>query len=683
VAIPGPAFGAWALALLVFASASAVIGGAVRTAVLRWVPSWRSLGAVERLVFDLYLGGAAVYAVALLPLGLFTAATFPVLLALAGAYLLVHALRLGRRASGSAIVAAVTRFLRPGPAVALAAAGALGLLELALAVVVPTGNTYDASQLATYTSLLLSQHSVPTSLSGVGLSVPVAYPQGATVWMGTAQLLFALPPARTAVLVTPLFFALAPLAAYTVGDRWLGGERAGALLAVTFAVLATWTRVQVSGSYDFVAAFPLTLLLIAMSRGWCSPERLTWTDAAAFGLVAGYAAALSPVGVGWWLLALPIVAGATGAGRWFGRARDWFGRYSLAVGAAALPIAPSLVTVASGLGHVGFAGGEPVVGRLAPVGLTGSQIAGYVDPFLFGPNDQWLSPFPILRAEIAALLVLGLILLALRPSFAGDRSPLARLAIGGVVSAAVWFGAEWLAGQGASPFRAIAPITSGSELSEMLFTVYILLGMVPILVLLDPAWSSNPTHPAPPRRWRLDRSGRPPAATAALALAGLLLVPGVAVTATEMPNNLATLYHSFGNVSADDFALLTWASSHLPDGARVLVAPGSAAEFLVAYDPSLRLLYPMVVGFEYPNATYRDLNDELTNGTLAPNGSSDLRTLAVQYIAVTGMNTVLGNPYSPAPFLAEPAVFRLLYESGDAYVFALNSPPRVPVGGSG
>ncbi|HEV8050065.1 MAG TPA: hypothetical protein VGP88_05685, partial [Thermoplasmata archaeon] len=586
MSIPGPGFGAWALALLVFAAASAIVGGAVRTAALRWVRSWRSLGPVERLVLDLYLGGAVVYAVALPPLGLFGVATFPVLLALAVAYLLVRAYRLGRRASGEAVVAAARRYLSPGPTIALLAAGALGVFELALAIGVPTGNTYDASQLATYTALLLTQHSVPTSLAGVGLSIPVAYPQGGSVWMGTAQLLFALPPARTAVLVTPLFLALAPLGAYTLGDRWMGGEHAGATLAVAFAVLTTWTRVQVSGSYDFVLAFPLTLLLIALSRAWCGPDPLTWKDAAAFGLVAGYAAALSPVGIGWWFLALPFVAGAVAAGRWFGDVRRWFGRYVLALAMAAVPIAPSLGTVASGVGHLGFAGEEPVVGRLAPVGLTGSQIAGYVDPFVFGPSNQWLSPFPVVRDEIAILLVVGLLLLALRPSYAGDWSPFAGLAFGGVVSAAAWFGVEWLAGQGVSPFRGIAPITNGAELSEMLFTVYALVAMVPLLVLVDRWARARPVEAARSRRWSLPAGG-PPSATVAIAVVGLLLAPGVAASATEMPNDLATLYRSFGNVSADDFALFAWASRHLPDGARVLVAPGSAAQFLTAYDPSL------------------------------------------------------------------------------------------------
>jgi hypothetical protein len=677
VTLPGPAFGPWAVGLLLFAAASALTGGAVRTAALRFLPSGRTLGPVERLLIDLYLGGATVYALAILPFGLFTAATFPVVLALAAASLLLRAARLGRAKTRQAVERAVSEYLAYGPAIALAAAGALGLLELALAIGVPTGNTYDASQLATYTSLLIQHRSVPTTLTGVGLAVPVVYPQGTAVWMASAQLLFGLPAARTAVLVTPMFFALAPLGAYALGDRWLGGAKGGATLAVTFLVLATWTRLQVSGSYDFVAAFPLVLLLIALSQRWLGDSPVSWREAAAFGLLAGYAAALNPVGVGWWLLALPVAAGFTAGARWAGDARRWFARFGAALVASTVPILPSIVGILGGLGHLGFSRGEPSVGTIAPVGLTGPQVVGYIDPFLFRPNDIWLSPFLSLRLELAVLLVVGAMLLVLRPASAGDRSLLARLAVAGGASTAVWFLLEWLASSGMGPLDALAPLTSGGELAEMLFTVFVILAALPILILVErpapiPRVHSTPSAP----RWRADPLTTP---TLAVLIALLLFVPAVAVTATQVPPSVQATYTSFGNVSAADFALLAWAPDHLPSGARVVVAPGSAAAFLPAYAPGLRVLYPMVVGFAYPNATYRDLVRELTNGTMAPNATADLRLLDAGYIAVTERNSVLGAPFALGPLLAEPADFPIVFHDGDAYVFAVDLPsPVVP-----
>ena len=670
--MPGPPFALWGIELVVFAAAAGLIGSAVRTVATRWVGSWRALEPIERLLLDLYLGGALVYAVALLPLGLFGPDTFPLLTLLALAYLTFRLLRLGGPAAWEALRTATVRCLSPGPAIALSAAIALGTLELATAISAPTGNTWDASQLGTYTTLLLSRHSVPTDLLGAGLALPVAYPQGAGVWMGSAQLLFDLPPARTALLVTPLFLGLAPLGAYALGYRWLGGARAGATTAVVFAVLATWTRTQVTGSYDFVLSFPLVLLVIALSKDWLGRSPVRWPDAIALGLLAGYAAALSPVGVGWWLIALPLAAALSTGARGAGETKRWFARYLAAVAAALVPVLPSIVVVVLGLGHLGFAPSQPGVGTIAPVGLTGPHIVGYLDPFLFGPTDVWLSPFPVLRAELAALLVLGLLILVALPPSSRRFPALGPFAAATFASALAWFTLEGLASAGIHAFQVLAPVTNGDELAEMMFTVYALLATVPVVVLLE---RREPLAPGSPDRSPVPRSSRCSSRTATLAFAVglLLLVPGVAVTATEVPAQARTLYTAFGNVTAEDFQLLAWAHDHLPKGARVLVAPGSAAEFLTSYAPSVRVLYPMVVGFEYPNSTYRDLLDELTNGTLAPNGSADLSTLGADYIAVTGTNTVLGHPFWPDPMLADPAAFPLQFHAGDAYVFAVTA----------
>ncbi|MCI4322180.1 MAG: hypothetical protein L3K05_07745, partial [Thermoplasmata archaeon] len=403
-------------------------------------------------------------------------------------------------------------------------------------------------------------------------------------------------------------------------------------------------------------------------KDWTGPAPVGWSDALAFGLLAGYAAALSPVGVGWWLLALPVVAGLVSAVRWGGAARRWFARYFVAVAAALAPVSLSLVVVLSGLGHIGFAPTQPGVGTIAPVGLGAPQIVGYVDPFLFGGAAVWLSPFPVLRAELAILLVAGLLVLILRPGWFRSFPLLPALAIAGGASALAWFALEGLAADHVRAFELLAPLTNGDELAELLSTVYAVVATVPILALLSSPRPASPDPPPEPRRTR--RWSPAPSVTVAIAIGLLLLVPGVAVTATQLPTSEHAVYESFGNVSASDFALLDWAKTHLPAGARVLVAPGSAAEFLVAYAPSIRVLYPMVEGFEYPNTTYRDLLDELTHGTLSPNGSADLAILDVEYIVVTGANTVLANPLSPAPLLADPNGFPILFQSEDAFVFA-------------
>ncbi|MGI0151908.1 MAG: hypothetical protein ACREC5_08235, partial [Thermoplasmata archaeon] len=224
---------------------------------------------------------------------------------------------------------------------------------------------------------------------------------------------------------------------------------------------------------------------------------------------------------------------------------------------------------------------------------------------------------------------------------------------------------------------AIADTTSASELSILLFTLYAAVATVPLLRAADrlarePGPSDRPAAPAPRVRHRPGSRSRRPVPLAAAAVALLILGPGAAVTVTGLPAYAGELYHAFGNVSAADFALLAWAGGHLPDGARVLVAPGSAAGFLPGYLPTATVLFPMAEGTS--NATYRALVTDLDAGRLTPQDRADLAELAVGYVAVTQNNTHLDAPFDPAPLWADPAGFPVLFDEDDAVLFAVTTP---------
>jgi hypothetical protein len=127
-------------------------------------------------------------------------------------------------------------------------------------------------------------------------------------------------------------------------------------------------------------------------------------------------------------------------------------------------------------------------------------------------------------------------------------------------------------------------------------------------------------------------------------------------------------------VSSADFALLSYAGTHLPAGARVLIAPGSAAGFLPGYAPNVVLLYPLVPGWEWLNSSYRVVVSQLTNASLNSSGLAALGSLNVGFIVVTGNSTILWPAFSAAPLLSDPGNFTLLWNEGDAYLFE-----RLPV----
>ncbi|MCI4362865.1 MAG: hypothetical protein L3K13_00955 [Thermoplasmata archaeon] len=676
--VPGPGGPLWGLELLAFAALCLPLGELLRRLVAPYAGLFRSGSLVERGLLDLYLAGGACYVFGWLPL---ESGAVSVGLLVAGIPLLVlHRLLRGPvRSDPSVSLRALW-----SPPVLLLLLLTLGLfaLEVGAVATVPTGNTFDSGILATFVGLANLHHQLPTSFLPVAAQ-GIAYPQGTTAWLLPTQWLFGVPPARTALLLTPLFLALAPVAAYVWGERWWGNRRAAVALALVAALLATWTRLLASGSNDFALAFPLVLLLWAWTPRWSAKEPPGLADAVAFGAVAGYAAALNPTGSELWFVVAPLLLLFTAGLRWPGWKR-WLGRWATALGVGLLFVLPSLSVLWAGRANASLLPGATALPSGSVVGLSSGQIVGYLDPLLFGHADLWLSPFPVLRAELAALLVVGLGLLFLlrREGGSPGYGALARFAPAMLLATALLLVLE---ARGGPDPAFVGDLTSAGEASMLLFTVYAAIAAVPLIELLDRAASSIPKalSPRPPHadpevrsgptirsRRRIDsRAGT--AILASLAVAALL-VPGVVVTATNAPDYLHGIYLSFGNTTEADFALLAWAETNLPHGARVLVAPGSAGQFLPGYRPDLTLLFP-----EIPvagNRSYSLLTMQLDAGTLDSTGRTALSALAVDYVVVTGRNTELWAAYSPVPLLADPAGFPVLFATGDAYLFGVSSP---------
>jgi hypothetical protein len=674
VTLPGPPGAVWALELIVWAAGAALLGELLRDLAARRVATWRDLEIVERALLDLYLGGAVVFLLAALPIGAFV---LPVLIALpvvAAALVAVREVRARRgrsRAPGSRWV------VSPAALVAFAAALALLGYELAIALPIGTGNTYDASVLTTFVALLIHNHTIPLTLAPYA-SVGVLYPQGTPVWIGWAQELFALPPARASLLVTPLFLALAPLGAFVFGRRAFGSELAGAACAVFFVTVGTWTRVLVAGSNDFVVAFPLVLLLSGQVVSALRGPIPRWPDTIALGVMVGYSAALNPVGAEW-LVPTILIVGVLAWVRDVRAAVRWLLRWVALVAAALIALVPTLDVLAQGWSNPASTPGAGVPPAGARLGITVAQFFGGMDPYLFRATDVWLSPIPALRAELAILLTVGLVLLVLALRFNGVRQvvgALPRFFIAGgaviVVGMALVLAATYTGGL----VVRLANLTSAAELSIWLFTFYTFVAAVPLVLLLEHARA--PGTAAPPAIDPHGSTARPPRgrpagglrmAPLAVGLAIVLIVPGAVLSGTSLPPVLNGLYASVGNVTSDDLALLEYAGAHLPSGARVLVAPGSAAEFLPGYAPDIVLLYPMVPGWPWINASYTLVVSQLTNGTLDPHGVQALDYLGVNDILVTQRNTVLWPAFSPGPFLGNPNAYPLEFHEGDAYLF--------------
>ncbi len=667
MSVPGPPAALWALSVVLWAAAAAVLGEAIRGTLVRWLPLWRSPEPLERFLLDLYVGGAAMYLLAAVEIGAFVAPIVELLPVAGGVVVLVRVARARRDGrAGPLLAEAADGLLHRWAGLAIVSAVGLFAVELATAMPAATGNTYDSSLFTTYVALLLQHGSVPLSFHPYG-EAALLYPQGSTVWFAWAQQSFGLPPARTTLLVTPFFLGLMPLSGYVLGRRLVGSARVGAVFAISLAFLGPSTRAMVGGSNDFVLAAPLLLLLVAWSNQWWTAALPTVRDAVGFGLLLGYAGALNVVGTEWLLPAL-LLAGLFAAPRFAGRALAWIGRWAVAGATALLAGIPSIyVLVAARAAPASLAGALTPTRGAAP-GFDSPQFIADVDPLLFRGIDVALSPVPIVRLGLAILLVLGaaaLLLLAGRPSPPARWVRFGRWTLAAAVTLVAWIVLLCLPRTADSPLRLLPYLSNAQEMSIWLFLFFGLVATVPLALAFEAFPGGAP------------RAGAAPDGTlrrlAPIAVALVVIVPAVVLTPAGLGPVLHATYQQFGDVSSADFALLAWAQSHFAPGTRVVVAPGSAAEFLPGYARGIVLLYPMAPGLPSVNASYSRVVAELTNGTLDASGRSALASLRPDVIVVTGNNTVLWPAFWSYPLVAaengSAPLFPVLWHEGDAWVF--------------
>ena len=646
---------------------------------------------VERGLLAFYLVGGLLYVVASVPLPIF--GSYLIAAVIVGGILGVLYLRFVVHSSplgGSA------RSDFRWDVVALGA-GTLALLAFELVPVWqhPLPNAWDGSVASLWVNLTVSQHTLPWTLQPYA-AAGVTYPQGQTVWLALPVLLWNWPVVSTPVLVPPLFLALSVPAAYCWGRRLGGvetrsGRTCGLLFAAFFGVVASWPRLYVGGSYDFVMGLPLFLVFLGGAREFVSLRSRPWSEVVLAGAAVGLLASLSlPAAEAFMVLlfGFALVEHRAHAPA----VRGWLARLLAIVGVVVLFLVRSVAGTLVWFGYPSHVLAQTGATQQTPPPfwspLGGSLLQQELDPFV--PWKWRLSPFPAVSLMLQVLLVAGIVLAAwalLRAPARLVRLFPARLLSTLVGTSAILFllTAVLVTSQAPGPaFTFLGAITNFDENSYLMFIGLSALAALPLVAvaefLMSPAdheperpGSAQETGSVPGRDGsaRGPSIGRPPHArprTVRVVLVVVLLVPlvvGTTATAVSGPSFLKNGVNGWSQVSPGDLDVLEWSSEHLPSCSSVFVAPGSVGQFLPEY-AHVHLVYQMTPS---PwNGSYYEVFRALSSGVYNASTRLALDLLDVTQVFVSGPTTPHFAALDPAP-LRNSTDFRLLTESGDASIF--------------
>ncbi len=638
------------------------------------------LAAPERALLAFYASGAFLFVLASVPIAFYG-------LPLVSGAILVGAIGyavLSVQEGGKGLRFALN-FARTVPGTLLALL-TLGLLAVEVYGTAPLTlpNMLDGSLHSLFVNLLLSNHTLPWTARPYA-PVGVTYPQGAPVWMSLPVLLFGWPIYSAPLDIPPLFLALPVVASFCLGQRLSHGFRlmsaawVGTLFAAFFALIATWPRLAIGGSFDFAFGFPLFILAL----GWLIPLAQSpvpsHAGVLAFGVVVGIECSLSLmlgmtllVLLAWTILLLSSPEGPS--------TRTWILRWLAVVGISAGFLVRSLIGIVVWFDYPGHvlvpAGSRPYPPSGIAQPLTARILNGELNPFvLFKPK---LSPIPWFSLELMILTAAGLVVLLL--AIAGRRGrlrnylpePMSRWIIVGTTAAFTLVLAILLADAFSLSVSGVGSVTDYEEASDVLFFFYELIALVPLIVaaafLADRGSAMRPRRleaqipvrrPVDPRRW--------PGVVIVALVALVILIPvgsGLATTAVVVPGYITDHIEQLANVTPQDLVALKWAGANLPECSRVLVAPGSVGQYLPEF-ARLVVIYP---AFPDPaNLSYYIVNEDLVAGEFTNTTAALMLELGVTEVLVSGQNSVSYPPFQLAPLLASPDL-RVLEKSGDVTI---------------
>jgi hypothetical protein len=628
--------------LLGLMAALIVIGEPLRLLLSKISRLFNGFDFVEKCVFNVFLGGLILYAIALLPLGLLnTWAIFGLVLVFGLASLGYH-WTTQRKPQASSINNWWQRRTTRDQALVF------GLFLVALIVqVIPLaslvyGSVHDVSFHSLVVQVITEKGYIPNNLQPY-LPEGVIYPQAAHVLFAFAADLVGWSAPQAVSYVTPLFNALTVLGVYFLARR-LWANRSFYLGAVfIFTFVAAWPTFITWGANPFVAGFALYLVCLGLFfKLFFESSKNKGKELLAIGILFGYLGALIIT----FLQSLMMIAVILLIVQYFRKGqntRNLLKQFVIIFAVSLIPLTPFLYR---------FAAYYPYPGH--NIGLPPDFTAYPQVQQAILQGVQWalenFSPYPALRVGIAVMIFFSVALF-----FKLGKSSLSRRAFGAALiiltsSVSLSFAAYLLPPE-------MNVISWGHQGIILVMSVYFLIATFNNNLF---AFFSRITE---------DLAQKTRVAFLATILVGAAVyVPFVYARLALDPSALRDAYGMFAVASGDDNSLMQWIKENLTSNAVILVNQYDGGSF-VSSAAQRKTVFP-TPGSRLSQG-YQEVTDLIHNVTLNATSYAIMKKLNVTHVYVgSGASYAWVEDYKwrPQLFLGNPN-FQLVKRIDNAYLF--------------
>jgi hypothetical protein len=647
------------------------IGEPIRYATARFSKTLQNLDILEDIVLDFYIGGLILYAIATIPMHLFSPEILAALLltSIVLSFLLHHK-------DVSRLKCVPIKKIR-----SCFSANALALLEgsvvffLFLATLwlelLPVtnfvfGNVHDSSLYGLFVKLILQNRQIPATMLPYSTE-GIYYPQAFFTMEAFAHLVTGLSLAEISLRVTPLFQALAVLGAYSLGRRIGPKNHLGVSFAWVFFAVSRWPRLLVWGSNPFVGGFALYFVCIGLLFQLRNSEKNgnAMIGTSFTGILLGYLGAINLV----FLQALvPVVAiiAILRVRRMKQQSAHTQVRAAillslLVLGCSLVVISPSVYKFMLSAQHGGSNVGLPADLLIPSANEAVSQVVFELTEIYRGFFFlDWISPYRFLKFETALLVSATMAVIFIN---IGRKEREIKDSIGLILISLTSVALVLLVRTvGALISLSLTLIlTNWAETAIIMFVSFCF--FVCVLNVLIYNHIRGLVY-----RWHK------PSSTKKVCVAALTLVvlssiytPYIYYLFLHDSNYLTGQYDIFCVTTQNDLELMQWMKQNMPKESVVLINPYDAGGF-VPVVTDLKVIYPFIQSRS--SLSYLFLTSSLNQGNLSSTVYDMLDQRNITHVFI-GEHAMSGHErFDPLLFLGNPN-FRLERHDGDAYLFAL------------